>query len=421
MKKGYVFLLGIMCLLLTGCKGELLLEDVPVEFKGYDKEAYVIEGAHETVDVLITGEQDVLDKIEASKNNKVVLDLDNYIIPSNGKSFDYKFETDVEDKFDSYEIGPKSAKVTLERKVSRTIEVKTKLINGEKLPSQLGIKDVFIIANSEVTIKGSQEAVNNVDLVEVVIDLATSDIKTPETYTFSDVEIKYYDSNSEEVDNIEIETTKTNVVLVVHEGENLIDVYSTKTVPVKLELEGSPASGTAISKITINNVDYDKYMVNIEGKGIEKIISLSIDVNVSKLNYSSSKIEYFSFDSNTENVDKVTFKGKEVTEFEVKFYLGEAKQKTFTDVPIKVLNVPDGKTANIINIEDAKSDVQVIGTEANLKDITVDDIELYVDIKYYSSKAHTGGYELYVRARSDNPMIQLDPIKSSIGVVISNK
>ena len=408
-----------MVLFLTGCKGELLLEDVPVEFKGYDKEAYVLEGANEKVDVLITGEQDVLDKIEGSKNNKVVLDLDNYVIPSTGKTFDYKFETDIEDKFDSYEVRPKSAKVTLETKFSKTIEVKTKLIKGEKLPSQLGIKNV-IVENSKVVIKGSRKAINNVSMAEVVVDLATSNIKSPKAYTYENLAIKYYDSNYEEVDDIEIETDKTNIVLEVHEGKNIIDVYSSKKVPVKVNLEGEPTSGTAISKIVVNSVDYDQYMVNIEGKGIDDILYLELDVDVSELNYSDSKVEYFSF-AKSENIDKITFKGEIVSKLKVAVFLDEAKQKRITDVPIKVLNVPDGKTANIYNIEDAKSDVQVIGTESNLKDITVDDIELYVDIKYYSSKTYTGGYELYVRARSDNPLIQLDPVKSSIGVVISNK
>ena len=54
-------LLFLMCLFLTGCGNNYLLEDVPVEIKGYNKDAYVVEGYEKTVDVTISGEQSDID------------------------------------------------------------------------------------------------------------------------------------------------------------------------------------------------------------------------------------------------------------------------------------------------------------------------------------------------------------------------
>ena len=131
-------LLFLMCLFLTGCGNDYVLEDVPVEIKGYNNEAYVVEGSEKTMDVNISAEQSVIDKIKSSKNNKVVLDLEDNVIPEKGKYFKYTFETDVKDKFD-YEIFPEGVTVKLEEKVSDSVVVEPKVINLDKLDKKLGI------------------------------------------------------------------------------------------------------------------------------------------------------------------------------------------------------------------------------------------------------------------------------------------
>jgi YbbR domain-containing protein len=99
-------LLFLMCLFLTGCGNNYLLEDVPVEIKGYNKDAYVVEGYEKTVDVTISGEQSDIDKIKKSKKNKVVLDLEDYDKTDKAKKFEYVFETDAINNFDSYKVNP---------------------------------------------------------------------------------------------------------------------------------------------------------------------------------------------------------------------------------------------------------------------------------------------------------------------------
>ena len=276
-------LLFLMCLFLTGCGNNYLLEDVPVEIKGYNKDAYVVEGSEKTVDVTISGEQSDIDKIKKSKKNKVVLDLEDYDKTDKGKYFKYTFETDVKDKFD-YEIFPEGVTVKLEEKVSDSVVVEPKVINLDKLDKKLGIKSIKL-NKSEVIIRGSQDAVDKVDIVEAEIAISELYLNDTGTFNYYDAVIKYYDKDYNMVENIEVVTQKTDAQIVIHEGENLYDVTSTKTVPVNINLVGYMDTGTAVSSVTIDGVAYDSYMLEIEGKGIDEVNAVDLSIDVTNFNF----------------------------------------------------------------------------------------------------------------------------------------
>lgn len=405
-----------LILFLTGCKGELVLEDVPVEFKGYNKEEYVVDGANSKVDVVITGEQKVLDKIESSKNNKVILDLEDYVIPETGKYFSYKFETDVKDEYESVRITPYGASVTLAEKSSKTIELEPKVLNLDKIDSKLGIKSV-LLSKYEIIIKGSKHAIKKVEYAEAEINLESLNVTGVKNYTYYDAAIKLYDKNYNEVTDVELVPSKVNAIVSIVEGESTFESYSSKTVPVNFTFSGNMKTGVAIADATIDGVPYSQYTVQIEGKGIEDINSLDLVVNTSELSaYDTDKAFVVELDLPS-GVKKVTRKGKSVHHVMVLVDGAAAKQKTIANLPIMVKNVPDGKVVNVANVLDSKSDALVIASDSNISKVKAEDIELYIDLEGYNS----GTYYVSVLAESNNPLLQITPTKKSIKVVISNK
>ena len=70
-----------------------------------------------------------------------------------------------------------------------------------------------------------------------------------------------------------------------------------------------------------------------------------------------------------------------------------------------------------MNIEDFKSDVQVIGVEEKLKNLSSSDVKLYVDLTGYT----TGTHEAELRAVTNDPTLMLVPVKTKIYVCISNR
>lgn len=404
-----------MVLFLTGCKGELVLKDVPVVFKGYNMETYVVEGSESTLNVTITGEQKVLDKIEASKNNKVVLDLEDYVIPEYGKYFTYKFETDVKGEYTAT-ISEVGASVTLEKKESESIELEAKVLNSDKIDSKLGIKSV-LLSKDKIIIKGSKNAIKKVKYAEAEIDLESLNVTGVRNYTYYDAAIKLYDKNYNEVTDVELVPSEVDAIVSIIEGESTFESYSSKTVPVNIVFTGVMKTGVAIADVTIDGVPYSQYTVQIEGKGIEDIDSLYLYVNTSDLSAYSVDKKFLVELSLPSAVKKVTRNGKSVHKVTVLVDGGAAKQKTIANIPISIKNLPEGKVAKIVNASDAKSNVEVIGTESNLKNVKVDDIELYVNL----SKSDVGTYEEFVFNNSKNPMIDIIPTTKTITVVISNK
>ena len=410
-------LLFLMCLFLTGCGNNYLLEDVPVEIKGYNKDAYVVEGSEKTMDVNISGDQSVIDEVKKSKNNKVVLDLKDDDIPEKGKYFKYTFETDVKDKFD-YEIFPEGVTVKLEEKVSDSVVVEPKVINLDKLDKKLGIKSIKL-NKSEVIIRGSQDAVDKVDIVEAEIDISELYLNDTGTFNYYDAVIKYYDKDYNMVENIEVVTQKTDAQIVIHEGENLYDVTSTKTVPVNINLVGYMDTGTAVSSVTIDGVAYDSYMLEIEGKGIDEVNAVDLSIDVTNFNFhNGNKVVNVTL-SAPSGVRKIKRNGKYVTSVKIQLNLGEAKQKLLTDVPIKIINVPEGKVVKFDNPSDSKTDVYVVGTEANLANITANDIEVFVDAYQYD---HAGVYySAVIKVRSNNIKLRLWSTDTNVTVKTFNK
>ena len=408
-------LLFLMCLFLTGCGNNYLLEDVPVEIKGYNKDAYVVEGYEKTVDVTISGEQSDIDKIKKSKKNKVVLDLEDYDKTDKAKKFEYVFETDAINNFDSYKVNPESVNITLYEKVSQTIYLNSRVVNLSKLDSNLGIKSI-VLDKGAVIVRGSQSALDKIEKADAIIDIENLDINKVGIYNYSDAEIKYFDSDGNEVTDVEILTTKTSAKIEIYKGENLYNKESTKSVPLKINLTGELINGFAVDKILINEMSYENFMVDITGKGIQDIESVPISIDVHGQGNNSSK-EYNITLAKPSNVDKITFKGKPINNARVKLTFGEAKQKTVFVSGISAQNVPSGMSANIMNIEDAKSDVQVIGVEEKLKNLSASDVKLYVDLTGYT----TGTHEVELRAVTNDPTLMLVPVKTKIYVCISNR
>ena len=111
--------------------------------------------------------------------------------------------------------------------------------------------------------------------------------------------------------------------------------------------------------------------------------------------------------------------GKYVTSVKIQLNLGEAKQKLLTDVPIKIINVPEGKVVKFDNPSDSKTDVYVVGTEANLANITANDIEVFVDAYQYD---HAGVYySAVIKVRSNNIKLRLWSTDTNVTVKTFNK
>ena len=191
-----------------------------------------------------------------------------------------------------------------------------------------------------------------------------------------------------------------------------LDSYS-KKVPVKVVTKGELVSGKAISSILINDQDASGFEVTIYGDEsvLEGITSVPVTIDVKGQGNNGSKTSIVSI-SKPAGVRSISEESITVV-----LNFGDAKQKTITLNGVKTRNVPNGLSANLLSEREKYVDVQVIGVESVIDELSQEDsgIEAYVDLTGYSTP---GNYSVPVLIEGNDSRLQF-VVTKNVNVVIS--
>ena len=291
-----------------------ILSDQPVVAE-YNKEAYVVEGIPEDVDVTLIGRKSDLYLAKQLGDHEVKLDLTKYGVGEHKVRLTYNQSIDSL----SYKLDPSTVLVVIKEKISTLKTISYDLLNEDKLDSRLNVKSVILDRN-EVVIKGAEDTLANVATVRALIDLSSDNFTEKGDYTIDNVPLVAYDANGKVVENVEIVPEKVTATIK-------LESYSAE-VPLKVLTTGSPKAGKSISEI-ISSVS--KITVYGDQEALKDInyVPVTIDVN----NLSEQK----TYNVTISKPNGVRSMSESTATITVKF--GEEAQKTIDGISVQWKNL----------------------------------------------------------------------------------
>ena len=374
-----------------------VITNVPVTVN-YNEEAYVVEGIPETVDIVLIGRKSDIYLAKQLGTNNVILDLSDY----EARDSAYRVYLTYTKSIDSidYKLDPSYVTVTIKDKISVTRDIDYDLINEQYLSEELSVESVEL-SRTEVVVKGSEDAINNIASVKALIDLSDDSLSDVGTYTVDNIRLVAYDSNGEVLDNIEIVPTTLTATVT-------LDTYS-KSVPIEVRTTGDLVTGKAIASILINNSN--SYSVTIYGdeEQISNITSVPVTINVDGEGANSTR-SYNVTISRPSGVRALSESNASIT---VTF--GDERQKEVEISNVMSRNLASGYTANIVGTDSIV--VSVRGVQSVIDSIDASDINAYVDLTGYTA----GEYEnVPIQIENDDPRLSF-VVSSTVTVRISNE
>lgn len=374
-----------------------VITNVPVTVN-YNEEAYVVEGIPETVDIVLIGRKSDIYLAKQLGTNSVILDLSDY----EARDSAYRVYLSYTKSIDSidYKLDPSYVTVTIKDKISVTKDIDYDLINEQYLSEELSVESVEL-SRTEVVVKGSEDAINNIASVKALIDLSDDSLSDVGTYTVDNIRLVAYDSNGNVINNIEIVPTTLTATIT-------LDTYS-KSVPIEVRTTGDLVTGKAIASILINNSN--NYSVTIYGdeEQISDITSVPVTINVNGEGANSTR-NYNVTISRPSGVRALSESNASIT---VTF--GDERQKEVEISNVMSRNLASGYTANIVGTDSIV--VSVRGVQSVIDSLDASDISAYVDLTGYTA----GEYEnVPIQIENDDPRLSF-VVSSTVTVRISNE
>lgn len=358
----------------------------------YNEETYVIEGIPETVDITLIGRRSDLYLAKQLPVDAVDVDLKDLKPGTHEVSLKYKGAINSV----SYKIDPSVATVIIYSKMSEARTVTADIVNQDKLNSKLSISKVEL-DRKEVIIKGAQYQLDKVATVKALIDISKIENPTVGTVTLSDVELIAYDKKGVIID---VEIVPTTI-------EAKVEIASpSKKVPIKIVPEGKVAFGKAISNITTS---VDSVTIYGDEETLSEIKNVEVPVDVEGLNSTKKYTATIKKPSGIREISDTTTTVSVSVENET--------SKEIENVQLVYENLASNYSINAASGEDTSVTVVVKGVESVLKEITEDDVKVYVDLTGYGPGTH----DINVVVEGSDIRATYEPKVSKVTLIISQK
>lgn len=389
---GIFLLVDTKVINLTESEAEII-SDQPVKAI-YNKEAYVVEGIPEDVDITLIGSKSTIYLATQLGEHEVVLDLSKYSVGTYKVKLKYNHSVQAVD----YKLDPTTVTVKISEKVSDTRSLSYDLLNENKLDSKLTISDVKL-DNNEVVIKSSQEILDKVATVKALVDTSKVTLTESGKQTIENVTLVAFDNEGNKVQNVEIVPSKVN-------AEVTIDSYHA-TKQIKIVTNGQMSNGKAISSITSSVKEVVLYG--------EKSIIDAIDTVEVKV-----KIDNLDSEKNTSvTISKPTgVRYMSETKTNVSITVGDASDAVIPGVAVQVVNLGSDYSASAASVPDRTVDVLVKGVQSIIdENVDATKIKAFVDLAGLKPGTHT----VPVQVTIDDERVSVQSMKTEINVKIVNK
>ena len=387
---GFFFVVDSKSIILVDSSAEVLY-DQKVEAT-YNREAYVVEGLPETVDVTMIGgtAELYLAKQLASGTDKV--DLTNY--KEGTHKVNLKYDSTINSV--NYKLDPSSVTVIIYPKVSKTVNVDVDILNKSVLDSKLAIQNVTI-DQEEVIIKGAEHTLEKVSTVKALVDIKNIIDPKAGVTTLNDVKLVAYDNEGNVVD-VEIVPSKVTATVSI--------VSPSKEVPIKVIPKGTVAFGKAISSMTSN---VSKVTVYGEESVLEDLQYIPIEIDVNGLSENKTYDVKINKPQGVRDISE--------TDAQVSISLGTEVSKEIEDVYIETINLNPNYKAVALGENSSKISVIVKGTQEVIDSIDASNIKAIVDLSEYGE----GDHEVEIEVTGDELKATYTPKTTKIKIRITIK
>ena len=324
------------------------LSNVTVTAK-YNADTFELSGLPETADITITGDATSVTSA-ANVEGVIFADLEGLTEGTH----EVKLEAEGYGDNVSIKIDPSTAVVTLKKKTTQAYDLSYDFINLDKMENIYSV-GTPVFEFTRVNVRASKDTLNSIAFIKALIDV------TGQTADFTqDARLVAYDANG------------LPVVADIYPSTIEVTVPVTspnKTVPISVEVTGDIPEGQAI-----DSIEMDQQAVTIYGPEsvLGQIDQVVVTLNASTITKDSTIMRPITLPAgvNSSNINQIT----------VSIKLAEGSSRTIDDVKINYRNNVNNYKASTSDNKTTTS-VTVFGTEANIANITADDINVYVDMK----------------------------------------
>ena len=387
---GFFFVVDSKSIILVDSSAEVLY-DQKVEAT-YNREAYVVEGLPETVDVTMIGGTAELYLAKQLASGTVKVDLTNY--KEGTHKVNLKYDSTINSV--NYKLDPSTVTVIIYPKVSKTVNVDVDVLNKSALDSKLAVQSVTI-DQEEVIIKGAEHTLEKVSTVKALVDIKNIIDPKAGVTTLNDVKLVAYDNEGNVVD-VEIVPNKVTATVSI--------VSPSKEVPIKVIPKGTVAFGKAISSMTSS---ISKVTVYGEESVLEELQYIPIEIDVNGLS------ENKTFDVKITKPQGV--RDISETDAQVSISLGTEVSKEIEDVYIETINLNPNYKAVALGENSSKISVIVKGTQEVIDSIDASNIKAIVDLSEYGE----GDHEVEIEVTGDELKATYTPKTTKIKIRITIK
>ena len=324
------------------------LSNVTVTAK-YNADTFELSGLPETADITITGDATSVTSA-ANVEGVIFADLEGLTEGTH----EVKLEAEGYGANVSIKIDPSTAVVTLKKKTTQAYDLSYDFINLDKMENIYSV-GTPVFEFTRVNVRASKDTLNSIAFIKALIDV------TGQTADFTqDARLVAYDANG------------LPVVADIYPSTIEVTVPVTspnKTVPIAVEVTGDIPEGQAI-----DSIEMDQQSVTIYGPEsvLGQIDQVVVTLNASTITKDSTIMRPITLPAgvNSSNINQIT----------VSIKLAEGSSRTIDDVKINYRNNVNNYKASTSDNKTTTS-VTVFGTEANIANITAEDINVYVDMK----------------------------------------
>lgn len=358
----------------------------------YNREAYVVEGLPETVDITLIGSKANLYIAKQSTAHEVVLDLTGL------KDGQHKVEIKYNQASSSieYKVNPSYATVVIYPKISQAKTLTIDVLNQDSLDPKLVINSVSV-EDDNIIVKGADYKLKKVATVKALVDINNIAKQEVGTTVLKDVPLKAYDETGNVVD-VEIVPATVDVTL---------DITSpSKELPIQIIPVGTVAFGKAISAIDTSET---KVMVYGTQEVLDTLnyIPVEIDVNGIKENR----------DYKVQMPSIVGIKHMSISGLDVSVKLDTASDRDIENVSVEYRNLGQNYIVNAVDKENSQVTVNVKGVSDVIESITATDITAYLDLKGYGEGTH----EVKVQVEGTDSKVEYLSKTTTVKIIIKRK
>ena len=387
---GFFFVVDSKSIILVDSSAEVLY-DQKVEAT-YNREAYVVEGLPETVDVTMIGGTAELYLAKQLASGTVKVDLTNY--KEGTHKVNLKYDSTINSV--NYKLDPSSVTVIIYPKVSKTVNVDVDVLNKSSLDSKLAVQNVTI-DQEEVIIKGAEHTLEKVSTVKALVDIKNIIDPKVGVVTLDDVKLVAYDNDGNVVD-VEIVPNKVTATVSI--------VSPSKEVPIKVIPKGTVAFGKAISSMTSS---VSKVTVYGEESILEDLQYIPIEIDVNGLSENKTFDVKISKPQGVRDISE--------TDAQISVSLGTEVSKEIKDVYIETINLNPNYKAVALGENSSKISVIVKGTQEVIDSIDASNIKAIVDLSKYGE----GDHEVEIEVTGDELRATYEPKTTKIKIRITIK